>query len=757
MHYFSSFIVMRPLQVKITGKGGAGNRRKTSGASPRAIPKKSSGGNQKRLSVASPRASPAIQKAKAVKRKYARPGTPDNGSRARRALYAIREKKVTIRQAARDNDLSFGFVYRRLSGEVEIDKQKGPPQVFNKEEEEVMAKWLREMAERGMGLKPGEFLDFVQTIVQKEKRSTPFKENRPSHDWYYAFMRRNSHIVQMRKETPLESCRAKLTKDKTDKWYGDFRDFLVRVDLICKPSRIWNADETGFCMGSSASKQKVIGPTRKDQSDQVPHISGGHSKQRLTVMYCGCADGSMMPPFMVYPAPQPRGYNPLTGAMEGSAIAYTKKGWMDAETFCKFIDHFDKHAGPERPVVLLIDSVSSHVDMSAFEGAKAKGIEIYRIVPNATHLMQPLDKGVFGPLKTRWHQVVRKHTREHPEDPIGKVNFAEKLKEAFLMFYKPLTVINSFKSSGIYPLDSTVISSDQLKPGITYMDAEEPSTSTTPDVPEEPSTSTTPDVPLPTTTCDEIQKASGALAALESVLSTPIRETYHKRLQEGYDIEGKSPCFDAFRKLHRKAKGEDMPVAVTPETEQSADISGLDLLAEAAEQMATPPPLVDETKASKISTSMQEALVFPKAPESSKPKRKTLLSTLPDNLTSGQGMRAMALRQLDTIRKFANKEQRAKQSYLKAQNDKGKRGKSVKTKVQGKGKRRVCKTSPVPDASEENVECMGCHMSWLEDMNLGTGSLWVMCEKCSGWMHSDCSSIDIPSDDEPFCCPECQS
>ena len=37
------------------------------------------------------------------------------------------------------------------------------------------------------------------------------------------------------------------------------------------------------------------------------------------------------------------------------------------------------------------------------------------------------------------------------------------------MFYKPLTFINSFKSSGIYPVDSKVISDNQLKPGLTYV------------------------------------------------------------------------------------------------------------------------------------------------------------------------------------------------------------------------------------------------------------------------------------------------
>ena len=73
--------------------------------------------------------------------------------------------------------------------------------------------------------------------------------------------------------------------------------------------------------------------------------------------------------------------------------------------------------------------------------------------------MQPLDKGVFGPLKTKWHLVSRKYTRENPGKCIGKENFAEKLTEAYLQFYKPLTVMNAFKASGVYPVDSTVITS----------------------------------------------------------------------------------------------------------------------------------------------------------------------------------------------------------------------------------------------------------------------------------------------------------
>lgn len=132
-----------------------------------------------------------------------------------------------------------------------------------------MARWLCEMSQRDMGLRMCKFLDFVQSVVKKENRQTPFRDGRPGKKWYYSFMNRNSHIISSRIETPLELKRSKVTKEKIDTWYNSFRDFLCSKDLIDKPNRIWNADETGFNM--SNNKCKVIGPTRRDKS--VPLIS----------------------------------------------------------------------------------------------------------------------------------------------------------------------------------------------------------------------------------------------------------------------------------------------------------------------------------------------------------------------------------------------------------------------------------------------------------------------------------------------------
>lgn len=49
-------------------------------------------------------------------------------------------------------------------------------------------------------------------------------------------------------------------------------------------------------MGSKPGK--VIGPVKSVAPVDCPHVSGGSSKERLTVLYSANAEGSMMPPFL---------------------------------------------------------------------------------------------------------------------------------------------------------------------------------------------------------------------------------------------------------------------------------------------------------------------------------------------------------------------------------------------------------------------------------------------------------------------------
>ena len=256
-----------------------------------------------------------------------RPKSPGKESRVRRALTLVRGGKHSIREAALQCELKYMYVYRRHSRQVGIDSRSGRAPVFNATEEEAIARWLCTMATRGMGLKPGEFLDFIKGVVDREGRPTPFTDGRPGYAWYRSFMARNACTVGMRREVLLEFSRARLLPEDMDTWYRNYREFLITVDLLDKPDRIWNADECGFAMGSKAGQ--VIGPVNCQCTFQIAHVSGSDSKERPTAMYSANAAGQTMTVFLVYPRPAPAGCNPLNGALPGTTVEYTKKGgWM---------------------------------------------------------------------------------------------------------------------------------------------------------------------------------------------------------------------------------------------------------------------------------------------------------------------------------------------------------------------------------------------------------------------------------------------
>jgi hypothetical protein len=167
-----------------------------------------------------------------------------------------------------------------------------------------------------------------------------------------------------------------------------------------KLERVYIADETGFTMGSNSSLSGHSSPLQKKiQKKPVLHIGRGISKKWVTVVYCANTKGTIFPPFFVFPRPKPTSYDLLAGLHKNARAEFTAKGWMDEETFGKFIHHLHSHAIKERLILLLIDSVGSRVYMKSFSTAKELGIEIDQLVRNASHLMQSLDVGVYGPTK----------------------------------------------------------------------------------------------------------------------------------------------------------------------------------------------------------------------------------------------------------------------------------------------------------------------------------------------------------------------
>ena len=80
-----------------------------------------------------------------------------------------------------------------------------------------------------------------------------------------------------------------------DKWFQTLTTFLNEVNLLEMPdlaSRLWNANETGFC--TSVASTRVFG------AKTVHETAGGSGRGYITVLGAGAADGVRLPPYIIY-------------------------------------------------------------------------------------------------------------------------------------------------------------------------------------------------------------------------------------------------------------------------------------------------------------------------------------------------------------------------------------------------------------------------------------------------------------------------
>ena len=101
---------------------------------------------------------------------------------------------------------------------------------------------------------------------------------------------------------------------------------------------------------------------------------------------------------------------------------------------------------------LLLDGHPSHYCPDTLKLAQKDDVIILALPPNTTYLTQPLDKDVFGPLKTMWRQVVHDIWVSHPGQTVTQWNFCRLFSKAWLEAMNAPNISAGFRMTSIYPL-----------------------------------------------------------------------------------------------------------------------------------------------------------------------------------------------------------------------------------------------------------------------------------------------------------------
>ena len=95
---------------------------------------------------------------------------------------------------------------------------------------------------------------------------------------------------------------------------------------------------------------------------------------------------------------------------------------------------------------------------------RSLGIHLFCLPLNTTHLLQPLNIGAFGPVKTAWRMILKQPKVRTRAANVTRYIFPSLIKKLWDTAVKPVHLQGGFRSAGLAPFHPTVVPSDRLAP-----------------------------------------------------------------------------------------------------------------------------------------------------------------------------------------------------------------------------------------------------------------------------------------------------
>ena len=366
--------------------------------------------------------------------------------RMKLAMQAVLEKGVSIRTAAEIYRVPKSTLGDRISGRVLPGMTSGPARYLSQREEEELVTFLIRTSSIGYGRCRKEVIALVERILLARG-----ERKKVSNGWWQKFLKRYPQLT-LRTPAALSYSRVHAAdQDSINAYFDILEETLEENDLASQPCRIFNVDETGLCLNPSPLKTVHV----KGQKNPSQCSSG--NRGQITVVGCVSAGGQIIPPMVIW---NRKTVPAQLAQMEcpGTVYGLSTKGWIDQKLFdLWFRKHFLRYAPTDRPLLLLLDGHSSHYCPDTIKLAAEEGVVVFTIPPHSSHITQPLDKGLYGPLKVAWKQICHDYLIANPGMSIGKHNFSSLLSKAWLQSMSPKNAIAGFKTTGVYPPNRNAI------------------------------------------------------------------------------------------------------------------------------------------------------------------------------------------------------------------------------------------------------------------------------------------------------------
>lgn len=379
------------------------------------------------------------------------------------AIEKVRNGEISKKKAEGLYGVPRKTITRHLRGEVKEPGTLGRfKPVLGHEFETALMDHALQLQQMLFGFTTVEFRKLAYELAERLGIQHPFSHDTKmaGRDWLTSFLRRHKEI-SLRDPEPTSIARAVgFNKPSVDRFFSVYKQELEKDNFTAQ--QVWNVDETGLTPVHKPGK--ILAKTGQKQ---VGKITSGEKGETMTVVSAVSAGGAFVPPMLIFKRKRMSELL-LKGSPPGTIGGVSANGWIDMDLFLQWLKHFVKNVKPtpDNKALIVMDGHVTHKSLAVIEYARQNSVVMLCLPPHTTHRMQPLDKTVFGPLKTAYNAACDKFMVSHPGRRISAYDQAELFTDAYLKVATMKNAITGFSSTGLWPFNPDVFSESDFAPSL---------------------------------------------------------------------------------------------------------------------------------------------------------------------------------------------------------------------------------------------------------------------------------------------------
>ena len=306
---------------------------------------------------------------------------------------------MSQREASEKFDVPHGTLQDKLKGAHSLPLGGQP--VFSEEEEIVIAKSVATLGDWGYPVDALEVhLMLKQYLTKRGRKVSKFRDNLPGKDWLYSsFVHQRRDIISQRMCQNICQKRAQVTSDVVGVYFDNLEATLAGVP----PGNIINFDETNLT--DDPGQKKCL----YRRGCMYPERVLNSTKASTSIMFAGTASGELLHPYVVYKAEHLHD-RWIQGGPAHVRYNRTRSGWFDSvcftDWFMSVVVPYCRRLDGTSKKVLIGDNLASHFSADVIAKCEDQNIRFACLPPNSTHMCQPLDVCLYGPMKRYWRETL---------------------------------------------------------------------------------------------------------------------------------------------------------------------------------------------------------------------------------------------------------------------------------------------------------------------------------------------------------------